>query len=455
MSSRVGFFSLCPAQPSIREENVFILVVVLVLAIFAIRKMAFAMALGGGCAPPRRKPETELKHFLAVLHVVLRLERYDEPTNRKGLTPMKRNLITFAAAALSLCMALGVGAAAAFAEARPYVFSYDDMFTKRDLKQTADLKGAVEYIVTDGQDIHIAEAGVYVLTGNAQNATVYVEAGKDDKVQLVLDGLTIINQDAPAVYVKSADKVFVTTAADSALAVTGVFDSGDKADGVIYSKSDLVLNGTAALTISSTENGVVGKDDLKITGGAYRITARDAAVEANDSIRIADGTLELTAGTDGLHAENSSDDALGYIYIAGGTLTIEAQDDGIHAGSVFEMNDGRLTVAAAEGVEATYVQINGGSLTVNGRDDGINAGRKSGAYAPKVEINGGAVTVTMATGDADGIDSNGDIAIHGGVVNVTGGSSFDCDGTAEYTGGTLIVNGQTLDEIPLTSDSRG
>ena len=147
-----------------------------------------------------------------------------------------------------------MGAGVAFAQTSPYIYSYDDMFTKRDLKQSADLAGSVSYTVTDGEDIRITDAGVYVLTGDATDVTVHVEAGEDDKVQLVLDGLDLTNVDSPAIYVKSADKVFVTISADSSLSVTGAFttDGSTKTDGVIYCKTDLTLNGTAALTISST-----------------------------------------------------------------------------------------------------------------------------------------------------------------------------------------------------------
>ena len=361
---------------------------------------------------------------------------------------MRKRVFPILAAALCVCMLFVLGAAYTAAETSAYIFSYDDMFTQRDLRQTADLTDAVDYTVADGQDIHITGAGVYVFTGTAKYVTVFVEAGEDDKVQLVLNDLAVVNSDAPVIYVKTADKVFVTTSGDSALSVTGAFDGGDKADGVIYSKSDLVLNGSAVLTLSSTQNGVVGKDDLKITGGTYRITAKSKAVEANDSIRIADGTLDLVAGTDGLHAENDDDDSLGYIYIAGGSIAIQAGDDAIHAVSAVQINDGTISITAAEGIEATYVQINGGTLAVSARDDGINGANKSGAYRTKVEINGGDITVIMASGDTDGIDSNGDIVINGGTIDVTGNSSFDCDGSAQYNGGTIIVNGQQLNAIP-------
>ena len=330
------------------------------------------------------------------------------------------------------------------------VYTADELFTDRDLQQAADLTGAVTYTVSDGQDIRIASAGVYVLTGAASNATVIVEAGKDDKVQLVLDGISITNADFPAIYIKSADKVFITVSGDSDLSVTGTFraDGGTNTDGVIFSRADLTLNGTASLTVSSAGSGIVGKDDVKITGGTYRISARSKAVEANDSIRIAGGTLNLTAGTDGLHAENEEDAAKGYVYIGGGSLTINAGDDGVHGTSVVQIDGGTLDIRAAEGIEGTYIQINGGTISIQSSDDGINAARKSGAYTPTIEINDGDITIVMGSGDTDGIDANGNIIVNGGIIRVTGSSAFDYDGTARYNGGVIIVNGQQVSSIP-------
>ena len=131
----------------------------------------------------------------------------------------------------------------AMAETASPIYSASDLFSDRDLKQEADLSDAVSYTVSNGQDIHITEAGVYVLSGTASNVTVYVEAGKDDKVQIVLNGVNVTNTNFPVIYVKMADKVFVTTSADSALAVTGKFvaDGSTNTDGVIFSRQDLTL----------------------------------------------------------------------------------------------------------------------------------------------------------------------------------------------------------------------
>ena len=230
-----------------------------------------------------------------------------------------------------------------------------DLFSDRDLTQNADFSAAEAFTLSDGEDIHITKEGVYVLTGTASNVTVYVEAESEAKVQIVLDGASISNEDFPCIYVLQADKVFVTTTeTENSLSVTGTFvaDGETNTDGVIFSRDDLVLNGLGTLNISSTDNGVVSKDDLKVTGGTYEIDAASKAFEANDSIRIADGVFHLTAGTDGLHAENDEDDTLGWIYICGGEFDMSAGDDGIHAISLLEIDGGSFNISAAEGWRA-------------------------------------------------------------------------------------------------------
>lgn len=327
-----------------------------------------------------------------------------------------------------------------------------ELFSKRDLKQSAELSEATVYTVSDGKDISITAEGVYVLSGSAKNVTVVVDAGDEDKVQLVLDGLSVTNDDSPVIYVKNADKVYVTTAegSENTLSVTGTFtaDGSTNTDAVVFSRDDLVLNGLGTLNISSTDNGVSCKDDLKITGGVLNVSAVGHGIEANDSISVADGTITVkSAQKDGLHAENEDDDKAGWIYICGGTLTITAADDGIHAVSILQIDGGTLNITAAEGIEATWVQINDGSITISASDDGINGGQKSKSYTVCVEINGGSLSITMGQGDTDGIDSNGNLIITGGTISVNAQSPFDYDGTLTHTGGTIIVNGSETDRI--------
>ena len=332
-------------------------------------------------------------------------------------------------------------------------FTEDDEFTTRDLKQTADLTDATYYEVDDDTDITITEEGVYVFNGEAEDMTIIVNvADEDAKVQLVLNGVTITNADFPCIYVKSADKVFVTTVSGTTntLKVTGTFtaDGDTNTDAVIFAKDDIVLNGEGTLKITSTYgNGVTGKDDLKITGGTISITCKLDAIEANDSIRIAGGDITISSQKDGLHAEYDEDDSVGYIYICGGTLDITASDDGIHATTVVQIDDGEIDISAAEGIEGTYVLINGGTITISASDDGINAASKSTKYTVAIEINGGTITIKMASGDTDAIDSNGNLYVNGGTLNITANSAFDYDGYASYTGGTIIVNGTTVNSI--------
>ena len=89
-----------------------------------------------------------------------------------------------------------------------------EIFTARDLRQEADLSGAKELAVSDGETIEITEAGVYAVSGSAENCTIRIDAADDAKVQLVLCGVTVTNGAAPVVYLANADKLFITTAQD-------------------------------------------------------------------------------------------------------------------------------------------------------------------------------------------------------------------------------------------------
>ena len=279
--------------------------------------------------------------------------------------------------------------------------SSDKWYSDRDMEQSPDTSEAKTIEVADGQTLSITEEGTYILQGTASDCTVLVNA-PEAKVQLILDNVTVTNTSSPAIYVLDADKCFVMTAegSENALTVSGTFtedtENDVKTDAVIFAKSDLTLNGTGTLTISSTDNGITSKDELTVTGGTYNITASGKGLESNDSTAICDGTF---------------------------------------------------TIDAKEGMESTYVRIDGGTFEISASDDGINAAANSDKNNVQVEINGGTLSIKMGAGDTDGIDSNGDLTINGGNISIECNSPFDYDGTGTLNGGTVAVNGEEVTEL--------
>lgn len=316
-----------------------------------------------------------------------------------------------------------------------------------------EIKSDSDKVSISGSTITITQAGNYILSGSLENGSVIVNAGKEDKVQISLNGVSINSDTFAPIYVAQAGEVSVTLeeGTDNLLVNGGTFEQVDdnKVDAVIFSKDAIVMEGSGSLTIQSpAAHGIVVKDEMTIKSGTYEITTSDTAISAKDSITVADGTFKLTSDADGFHAENDKDDTVGNICISGGTFNINVGDDGIHANTLLEIDGGTFDITAAEGLEATYITINNGDISIVASDDGINAAQKSSKYSPTIEINDGNIKVVMGPGDTDGIDANGSIVINGGVVDVTGGSTFDYDDTGVINGGTVIVNGQQVDTLP-------
>ena len=258
-------------------------------------------------------------------------------------------------------------------------------------------------VMIDGSTVTVTEAGQYTVTGSLSDGQIRIDTDKESEVTLVLSGVSVTSSDSAAIYVVSADKVVLSLAdgTDNLLQTTGAFrqDDADNVDAVIFSKDDLTVKGNVSLTVrSDAGHGIVSKDDLKIKSGTLTVTSAKKSLSANETLTVDGGSLSLAAGT--------------------------------------------------EGMEATQIILSDGAVAISAGDDGINATRESAVLSPSVEINGGSLNITMGAGDTDGIDSNGDLIITGGRIEVSGGSGFDYDGTLTWTGGTVIVNGQEVSSIP-------
>lgn len=344
-----------------------------------------------------------------------------------------------------------------------------DLFTDRDLDPSYTDATTIDLSKKSASTVTISKAGTYILTGT-YNGRVVVNVGDQDKVQLVLDNVTIANNDGAAIYVQAGDKVFVTLKdgttnkiSSGATFSTADAETGDNIDAAIWSKATLTFNGTGKLTVSCDNgHGIVSKDDLKVTGGTITVNAGKKALAGKDSVRIHDGVLNLTAGDDAIHTSNEEDETKGFVYIEGGTFTIDSGDDGIHAETDLTIVGGVINITKSyEGLEGQDIAISGGKIDIVASDDGLNASEggsgtdnttdfggfgQGGGFAEHqnatLTISGGTLHVN-AGGDA--LDSNGSMTVSGGTTYVSGptnggNGSIDCD-NASITGGTVIAAG--------------
>ena len=380
------------------------------------------------------------------------------------------------------------------AQSEAGTFSSADMFTERDLAGTYEESGAVyvtlsddgitgetDGVVINGQTVTITAEGTYIFSGTLSEGQIVVDAD-NAKVQIVFDNVDITCASSAAVYVKSAEKVFVTLAEGSQNTLRNTDEyvaiDDNNIDAVIFAKSDLTLNGTGSLTIVSAEgHGIVSKDDLKITGGTYDITAAGHALSGKDSVRIADGTFILTAEKDGIHAENADDEEKGYIYIADGDFTITSDGDGMDASNIVQIEDGTFDITAGGGAansQKTHESdMPGGGMSQNierpdgesmpqmgekpdeesmsqmgEKPDGENMPQdtttdESGTSTKGIKagggmyLNGGTYQIDSAD---DSIHSNANITIADGTYTLaTGDDGVHADDALTVNGGTITV----------------
>ena len=257
--------------------------------------------------------------------------------------------------------------------------SWDDSsavhVTLADGNITVDGSGAT----VDGSVLTITKDGTYILTGTLNDGQIVVNASKDDKVQIVLNGVDITCSDNATVYVKQADKVFLTAAenTDNTLSCGDTISdeaATDEVTGAVYSHDDLTVNGSGSLTVNGNyKHGIVSKDDLVLAGVTLTVNSVSDGLRGKDCVKIASGTYTITSGTDGIQSNNDSDATLGYVYIADGTYTITAGNDGIQAETLLCITDGDFTITTGGGSANASTKTDGGP-TRGGQSGGPDGG---------------------------------------------------------------------------------
>ena len=240
--------------------------------------------------------------------------------------------------------------------------------------------------------------------------------------------------------------------------------TGDTENPDTTSLGNVTISG-GTLTLNATEDGIQADGDLTISGGTFHVktngghttaltddSASCKGYKAGGALTVTGGTLTVDSADDALHANTD-------VTISGGTLTLATGDDAVHAdndlvigtkGSSSTTTPKISITASYEGLEGTTVTVYSGDIDVAASDDGVNAanstlGERSDKYA--INIAGGDLYIDAGS---DGLDSNNDINITGGKVEVYGAdammdAAIDYDGTFTLSGGTLFGAGMEPD----------
>lgn len=259
-------------------------------------------------------------------------------------------------------------------------------------------------------------------------------------------------------------------------------------DGINCAQYFLMESGT--INISGTQDDGIQCD---IDGDASTGETTDHEEEDSGNIYISGGTINITVTADAAKGINGD----GTFTATGGTIIIKTSGNAVVASSNGTLStvsnssqldhydsdyksspkgikiDGAITIcdnavisvtttgAGGEGIESkTTIDITGGQVTINASDDAINASynddTKSLSNAGDLTISGGYV-YARSTGN-DGIDTNGNCYIKGGVVYAIGASSPEVaiDANSEeqkklyVQGGTIIAIGGLESGAQLT-----
>ena len=257
------------------------------------------------------------------------------------------------------------------------VLNTADMFSSKDQEIGYDEASCVKItlsgssaqaegdgVTVSGSTVTVTKEGTYLLSGTLEHGAVIVDADQNAKIRLIFNGVKINCDTSAALYVRQADKVFVTLApgSENTLSNSAAFAAIDDndIDAVVFSKDDLTFNGNGTLTVNAVYgHGITSKDDLVFSGGTYRVTAEKKGIDANDSIRIADGNFTVTSGTDALHVENTEDTSKGYLYISDGSFTLTAGTDGMDASGAIQIDGGSFTITTGGGSQNASTKQDG------------------------------------------------------------------------------------------------
>lgn len=293
----------------------------------------------------------------------------------------------------------------------------------------------------------ITNEGVYVLSGDY---TGNVQIETDKRVRIILNNVNISSSDGPAIYVLNADKTYITLDENSINLLEDTTNySDEEATATLYSKDDLIFNGSGSLTVKGNyQDGIISKDDLKIVSGTFDVNAMNNGIKGKDSVKIKSGNIKIKAGNDGIKSTNSDEAERGYIEIKDGNITIESEHDGIQAEKYINIENGTFNIISGGGSSnSTKVGKQDDNMFMMGRNmspqEAQNNGEDTESYkgikaSGSINITGGTFNINSAD---DSLHSNENIVISNVSFETdSGDDGIHADNTLTINSGNIKIN---------------
>ena len=307
-------------------------------------------------------------------------------------------------------------------------------------KNTATVDGSG--VKVEGSTVTFTAQGTYLLSGEWQGQLI-VDTPDQEKVKLILNGVSIHCTNGPALQVNTAaKKVVLYSAKDS----VNLFSDGanyytEAEDGsssglpnaCIWSAEDLKLDGQGSIYITGNcDKGINTKDDLEIAGGTVYVSAVGAGVRGNDSIEISAGQLHVTSSmADGIKTSNS-DEGKGNLSISGGEIYVDCFGDGISASAALTVSGGTIAIVTKGTVDTSSASSSSSSSSGWG-GGGRPGGGGHGGPGGMQEGN-----PNKSSTSAKGLKSEGLLLITGGNITV------DCTDDALHSNTALQIDNGNL-----------
>ncbi|RDY28491.1 carbohydrate-binding domain-containing protein [Romboutsia weinsteinii] len=317
----------------------------------------------------------------------------------------------------------------------------------------------------ENNKVKITSAGTYSISGKLENGQIIVNAGDEDKVYIILNGVDITSSNSAPIYALNSKKLIIALQKGTENNITDgeeyIFEdeSSDEPNASIFSKDDIVIIGEGKLTVNGNYNhGIVSKDKLKIQSGNITINANNDGIKGKDCINITDGDITINSQGDGIQSNNTTDETKGYVFIEGGKLNITSGEDGIQAETQVLIKDGDITINSGGGSENS-TKSNGskgdrseipnqdvGEMPVQGEDMGERpempeiSNQQQPALEENVRNNEASDSITEETVSTKAIKAISNIVIEGGNIEIDScDDSIHSNNSITISGGTMNI----------------